>query len=511
MAQIHVVDLSFSYEGSFEPVFEHVSFSLDSGWKLGFIGRNGKGKTTFLQLLLGKYAYTGAISVSVPFDYFPYQVKEGQMGRCASDFMGELKAGCEEWKVICELAKLEASAELLYRPFETLSHGERTKVFLAILFSGGHDFLLLDEPTNHLDQESREVVKQYLKGKKGFILVSHDRELLDGCIDHVLVLNRKSIEVQGGNFSSWWENKRRKDQFAKTENEKHLREIATLKKAADQSSRWAQKNENSKIGFDPLKEPDRPFRAYIGGKTKKMQKRVKSYEKRIEREVRAKEGLLADIEETAFLKLSPLHYHKERLAYGEDLALGYAGANGAALKDFSFEVKRGERVFLHGKNGCGKSTLIKALLAAGGRGGEGNGAGLQILAGELHVGFGLTISYVNQDTDFLQGDIRGFCAKQGLDESLFCALLRQLDLGRAQFSKRMEEFSEGQKKKVLIAASLMTPAHLYIWDEPLNYIDVFSRMQIEELILCHQPTMILVDHDARFRQKVATRVVELPG
>ena len=154
-----------------------------------------------------------------------------------SDFMGELKAGCEEWKVICELAKLEASAELLYRPFETLSHGERTKVFLAILFSGGHDFLLIDEPTNHLDQESREVVKQYLKGKKGFILVSHDRELLDGCIDHVLVLNRKSIEVQGGNFSSWWENKRRKDQFAKTENEKHLREIATLKKAADQSSR----------------------------------------------------------------------------------------------------------------------------------------------------------------------------------------------------------------------------------------------------------------------------------
>ena len=79
MAQIHVVDLSFSYEGSFEPVFEHVSFSLDSGWKLGFIGRNGKGKTTFLQLLLGKYAYTGAISVSVPFDYFPYQVKEGQI------------------------------------------------------------------------------------------------------------------------------------------------------------------------------------------------------------------------------------------------------------------------------------------------------------------------------------------------------------------------------------------------------------------------------------------------
>jgi ATPase subunit of ABC transporter with duplicated ATPase domains len=87
--------------------------------------------------------------------------------------------------------------------------------------------------------------------------------------------------------------------------------------------------------------------------------------------------------------------------------------------------------------------------------------------------------------------------------------LRQLDMECVQFAKRLEEFSEGQKKKVLIAASLMTPAHVYIWDEPLNYIDVFSRMQIEQLILRYQPTMILVDHDIRFQEKIATRVVEL--
>lgn len=84
-------------------------------------------------------------------------------------------------------------------------------------------------------------------------------------------------------------------------------------------------------------------------------------------------------------------------------------------------------------------------------------------------------------------------------------------MDRAQFAKNMEEFSEGQKKKVLLAASLMTPAHLYIWDEPLNYIDVFSRMQLEEVLLAYQPTMLLVEHDARFRQKIATRVIRLPG
>ena len=84
-----------------------------------------------------------------------------------------------------------------------------------------------------------------------------------------------------------------------------------------------------------------------------------------------------------------------------------------------------------------------------------------------------------------------------------------MDMEREQFTKNMEEFSDGQKKKVLLAASLMTPAHLYLWDEPLNYIDVFSRMQIEELLLSCQPTMVIIEHDVRFREKIATRVIEL--
>src|SRR5699024_5283440 len=114
----------------------------------------------------------------------------------------------------------------------------------------------------------RETVKEYLKGKKGFILVSHDRDLLDACIDHILVLNKKSIEIQKGNFTSWEENKRRKDEFARRENEKHRRSIGRLREAAGQRKQWAENNENTKIGYDPVKEHDRPFRAYIGAKTK---------------------------------------------------------------------------------------------------------------------------------------------------------------------------------------------------------------------------------------------------
>ncbi len=193
------------------------------------------------------------------------------------------------------------------------------------------------------------------------------------------------------------------------------------------------------------------------------------------------------------------------------------------FQNLNLELCQGERVFLHGKNGCGKSSLIRAVLrnaalAAVDRDDmdePANGetecirSGCFAESGMLKTASGLKISYVNQDTSFLRGSIQDFCARRGLDESLFCAICRQLDMERAQFSKNMEDFSEGQKKKVLLAASLLTPAHLYIWDEPLNYIDVFSRMQIEKLILSYMPTMLVVEHDVRFRENIATKVVKM--
>lgn len=508
MAQISVKHLTFCYDESFDNIFENVSFSIDTDWRLGFIGRNGKGKTTFLNLLLGKYSYRGTISSSAIFDYFPYQLTKGQMQLSAADFIEEIKAGCEVWRVICELEQLGETAEILYRPFKTLSPGERTKVLLAVLFSGENDFLLIDEPTNHLDQTARENVKEYLSSKRGFILVSHDRDLLDACIDHVLVLNRQTIEVQSGNFSSWWENKRRKDQFVKAENEKHLKEIKKLKKAAVQTSQWADKNERTKIGFDPVKEHDRSIatRAFVGAKTKKMQSRVKQMEKRLNREIEEKEGLLVDLEETANLKIMPLLHHKGIFVNIREYDVQYMDAKEPILTNLTFTINRGERVALHGENGCGKSTLIKMILQ---KAGAAHNHMTVIENGICETASGLIISYVNQDTSSLKGGISEFCRKRNLDQSLFYAMLRKLDFERVQFLKNMEDYSEGQKKKVLIAASLLTPAHLYIWDEPLNYIDVFSRMQIEKLLLEYKPTMLFVEHDIRFREKIATEIIEL--
>jgi len=237
-----------------------------------------------------------------------------------------------------------------------------------------------------------------------------------------------------------------------------------------------------------------------------MQSRVKQYERRIENEIQEKEGLLQDIENPTELKLNPMQYHKEILVACKDLSVAYSSGKENVLNMFSFDIKQGERIFLHGENGCGKSTLIKTILAQAGRKEE----GIIITGGEIRSGAGIIISYIDQDTGSICGRIDDFCLNRNLEKSLFLSLLRQLDLERVQFTKRLEDFSEGQKKKVLIASSLILPAHLYIWDEPLNYIDVFSRMQIENLITKYQPTMLLVDHDIRFQEKIATRVIEMP-
>ncbi len=510
MAQIQVTDLTFSYDGSADDVLKDVTFSIDTDWKLGLIGRNGKGKTTLLNLFMGRYDYHGSIKTATCFDYFPYMVSDPDLTKNAVDLIERWKPQIEIWQVLIQMNELRMDPECLYRPFGTLSFGERTRVMLAVLFAAENEFLLIDEPTNHLDTEARDIVKEYLASKKGFILVSHDRDLLDGVCDHVLVLNRSTIEVQAGNFSTWWENKEKKDAFQQTENEKHLKEIGKLKAAADRSSRWADKNENSKIGFDPVKEHDRSIatRSFIGAKTKKMQARVKSYEQRIDREIEEKEGLLQDIESVSDLKIEPLRFHKEVLINANDLSLGYEGAKECLFEGLRFQVKRGERIILPGENGCGKSSILKAILQKADHRERRDDTRL-LISGELDVASGMTISYINQDTSFLSGTLRKYCENQGLNESLFLAVLRQLDLGREQFVKDMEDFSEGQKKKVLIAASLIMPAHLYIWDEPLNFIDVFSRMQIEKLILQYKPTMLLVEHDIRFQEKVGTDIIKI--
>lgn len=486
MSMIKIENLTFSYPTSYDNIFEDVTFQIDTDWNLGFVGRNGRGKTTLLNLLLGKYEYSGKIHSSVQFDYFPYPVAD--KNKFTNEIFFEIAPGAEEWELMRELSYLDVNADVLYRPFETLSNGEQTKVLLAALFCNEGHFLLIDEPTNHLDMKAREMVAAYLKKKKGFILVSHDRRFLDSCVNHILSLNRANIEVKSGNFSSWMANFERRQEFELAQNERLQKDISRLQQSAKRSAMWSDRVEASKIGAED--------KGYVGHKAAKMMKRSKTIEARQQQAIEQKSGLLKNIETTENLKLTPLKYHADTLVSFSDVSVCYDG--NAVSKPVSFTVQRGDRVVLDGRNGSGKSSLLKLLI------------GEPIAhTGTLQLGAGLVISYVPQDISHLQGRLSDFAEEKHIDESLFKAILRKMDFERIQFEKDIRDFSGGQKKKVLIAKSLCEPAHLYIWDEPLNFIDVYSRMQIEQLIKDFSPTMIFVEHDSAFRDSVSTKAVQL--
>lgn len=452
MSMIRVENLTFSYPSSFDPVFENANFQIDTDWKLGFVGRNGKGKTTLLKLLQGEYEYRGKITSSVKFDYFPFEVSDKT--QFTEDVLREICPLAKEWEVIRELSYLKVEETVLWRPFETLSNGEQTKVMLAALFLNEGHFLLIDEPTNHLDVAARRQVADYLNRKKGFILVSHDRQ----------------------------------QKFETAKNERLRRDIRRLKESAKQTETWSDRVEASKRGAAD--------KGYVGHKAAKMMKRSKTVEARQQKAVEEKSKLLRNAESAELLKINPLAYHSDTLVSFSETAVFYEGCQ--VCGPLTFKVRGRERVILNGRNGSGKSSLLKLLLKAP-----------IDYTGTVTIGSGLVISYVPQDTSHLQGTLTEFAEKNNLEESLFKAILRKMDFERVQFEKDMKDFSAGQKKKVLIAKSLCEPAHLYIWDEPLNYIDIYSRIQIEEMITQFSPTMLLVEHDVAFREKIGARVVEV--
>ena len=482
--QLNVRDLSFTYEGSYSPVFDHVSFHVDTSWHLGLIARNGRGKTTLLRLMQGLHAYSGHIDLPLTPVYFPFTVDDPQ--QLTLFVMQAAAPEAEDWQLIRECNLLQLTEDALYRPFATLSRGEQTKALLAALFSREDVYPLIDEPTNHLDAHGRELVADYLRRKDGFLLVSHDRAFLNRCIDHVLSLNKSDIWVMQGNYGTWEERLTQQNDYEQARNEGLKKDIRRMEEAARRTAEWSDRVEATKIGFGPCD------RGAIGHKAAKMMARSMATRARQERAIEEKQSLLHNLEKVGELKLTNLRHPKSVLLDVQDGVVRYDQRTVA--EGITFQLRQGDRVALTGRNGAGKSSILKALCGQGGA-----------LDGKVSIASNLVISYVPQETDFLRGDMRSFIQQSGVDETLFKAILRNMDFGRELFDQPIHAMSQGQKKKLLLARSLCIPAHLYVWDEPLNYIDVYSRKQVEALIAQSQPTLLLVEHDAVFLENVCTR------
>lgn len=517
--------MSYYYVDFYNPVYENVSLTLKSEWKIGLIGRNGRGKTTLLKLLKGELEPTaGKISMPMDVEYFPYEsdcVYARTMDRIKEN-VGHLKSiedtmekiilendearfdeyaklqdqylesnGYEmESKILKEMDDMGLDPELLEREFETLSGGEKTRIMLLTLFLREKQFLLLDEPTNHLDDAGKDAVAQYLQKKKGFIIVSHDREFLDRVIDHVLSINKKDITIEHGNYSSWKANKEKCEQYELRTRERLEEEIAQLERSAKVSRTWANWGNTQKYQFAS------------NGRANGVQtymRQAKRSEARVQENIEQKKALLQNYEEVKPLTIYQEQVEEARcLMKVEHLNFRYPGASKDVIRNLNLEVYTGERIWVRGRNGLGKSTLLRLL--------SGTLPSHQITYAE-----GIKIAMVEQEPSWRSGYVKEYFeeCKGSASYENFLELCDIFELPENFLDRPLETYSSGELKKVNIAKVLSEENQLIILDEPLNYMDTYFSEQLEKAILEYQPTIVFVEHDRWFGKTIGTQTIHL--
>ena len=525
MASIIFHQVDFAYPSAPTEVFQGLSLLIDTSWRTGLVGRNGHGKTTLLRLVAGELEPTaGAVENPVPVRLYPatcpvagrstfevvrnsvapFRAWEREMERLLEDGRAPaleryadvheryLAAGGYEMeaRIAREFEVMGLPGGLMARAFEELSGGEQTRASIVALFLETAAFPLIDEPTNHLDRSGRERLASYLAGKRGFLLVSHDRQFLDRAVDHVVSINASDVRVNQGNYSQWRAHMDEEIAAERRTRQRIERTVARLEVAARSTRRNAESREGDKYRTGAMDK------GFIGHRAAKQMKRARNVERRIEAQLSEKRGLLRNAEKERHLSVRTTARRDERLVVVQNLALEAGGR--VLFRNLSFTVSPCERLAVVGPNGCGKTTLLDTIC-----GDKVPDAGFVRRPG--HV----TLSRGFQQPLWQKGALAEFLRHAGLDETRFRQLMGVLGVEGEIFERDLGTYSQGQLKKVDLCRSLLAGADVLIWDEPLNYVDLFSREQIEAAVLEDRPTLIFVEHDQAFIDRVATRVVDL--
>jgi lincosamide and streptogramin A transport system ATP-binding/permease protein len=523
MSAIVLTDLDFHYQAPYKQIFERLSIAIDTSWRTALVGRNGRGKTTLLRLLSGALEPTrGSIALPAGVSYFPYEPADA--GRSVLEVLRECIAPFDEWErrmeellasqepgaleeygemleryersrgysidglIEREVADVGMPPAILEQRFETLSGGERTRALIAALFLKDDAYPLIDEPTNHLDMAGREIVAEYLSRKRGFLLVSHDRHVLDISVDHVLSINRSDVRLHHAGFAEWYEQMELEEEFERRREANLRREIEDLEETARNRRTWAGAKEKEKKGA--------PDKGFIGHRAAKVMKRALHAERRVEEMIEEKSGLLKNAEGARKLKLDVASHAPSLVAVAEDVSVVIDGAT--IIANISLEVRAGERIALVGPNGSGKTTLLRAMA------GE-----IAIASGAVHIPKHLAVARAYQTPLWSRGFLREHLRDAKIEETRFRMVMAALGVTGEIFDRPLESFSQGERKKVDLCRSFVGAAHLWIWDEPMNYIDLVSREQIADAVAVYEAAMLFVEHDRWFVEQIATRVVEI--
>lgn len=500
-------------------LFENVSFSVSERDKIGLIGVNGCGKTTLFQMILDGTAPDGGDIFSAKLTKFGYL--EQHIGSTSTktvydelltvfshlynleaeitELSGKVDAGIATGESVAErlhavTEEYQAKGGLTYKnvaraallgmgfkesdlekPFSTLSGGEKTRVCLCKILLGEENLLLLDEPTNHLDIQSVEWLENFLSNYQGaFIVISHDRYFLDKVTNKTMEIEHERVTLYDGNYSAFLKQKQANETYIARKYENTMREISRIEGIIEQQRRW------------------------------NREKNIKTAESKQKQIDRLKEDLVVPLAELENIKPR----FEIKVNGGNDVLevsdLSKSFNDTCLFRDVSFLIRRKERAFLLGANGCGKTTLFKMIM-----GEEAADSGSVSIGANVEVGyFDQLQSTVSREKTLFDeiSDAYPNLSNTEIRNALAGFLFKSDDV-----FKLIGELSGGERARLMLLKLMLQKANFLLLDEPTNHLDIKSREMLEDALMDFPGTIFSISHDRYFINKLANRVLVMDG
>ncbi|MGF7057886.1 ribosomal protection-like ABC-F family protein [Brassicibacter mesophilus] len=460
-------------------ILKDISFKLYKGYKVGLVGQNGIGKTTLFRTIVGELKpNNGNVTIYGKFGYLPQHISFNKDIK-VYDFIKSVDNYAEVLKILSkfDLKNIED------RNISTLSGGEKTKLYLVKLILEEPDMLILDEPTNHLDYDSIVWLESFINSFNGAVLmITHDRYFLDNTVAKIFELENKTINEYNGNYSFYAEKKKLEYEKAMQEYEEYIKEKKKLEIAARSHMNRANK-------YNDMSQND-----FQRGKSAKIAKRSKAIISRIEKMDKKEKPL--EIKKISMKFDDNNTKINETLIRAENLSKSF---DKPLFNNISFNVCRHKRVAIVGKNGIGKSTLLKGLV------------GREQLSGNLYISPSTRIGYFSQELENLntEATILEEIKEINKDESFVRTLLGCMLFKSDDVYKQIKVLSLGERVRVIFLKLILQDNNLLVLDEPTNFLDIPTREIIEDALINYNGAILLVSHDRYFIKKMAEEIWEI--
>ena len=444
-------------------IFSDVTFKVADGEKVGIVGKNGAGKSTLLKIMIGAEEFDSGNIFGLRAEDIGYAEQIPNFTK--ENLLAEVLTGeAQDFQARKILFGLGFSESELEKNPNNFSGGEKAKISLAKSLLDEPRILFLDEPTNHLDIYAIDFLEDFVKNYRGTVIaVTHDRHFLQNCVDKILDIENGKATMYPGNYEKFFQLKTEKREFELKAYEKQQEEIAKAEefirrnKVRASTAKRARSRQNM---LDKLERLEKPHSSEV----------VKVS--------------LQDAAESAdrVLTLDKINFK-------------------GVIKNFSLEIRKGDKVGLIGKNGVGKSTLLKIIVGD-----------LKADSGEIKIGNRVAVGYLSQGHEDLNDNftaIEELVEEFNLPDEKARAELAKLDLGAEIVEKKISGMSGGEKTRVALAKLILRGANFLILDEPTNHLDLPAREAIETALKNFTGTILIVTHDRYLLDEVASRVIEM--